>query len=132
MRKLFIASLITAAAFSVGLAQETRPTPSTEEILKQGHAPSQPGGIGRAVVIVTDNDGNPVRNAYVKLESVWGGDHVCDSWNWTNDKGVLALNPIHMGTLKMTVKAKGYQTQKVIVDATSLGDPVKVTLPRKT
>ena len=57
MRKLFIAALIIGATFSLGLAQETsepQPPMETEQMLKMGHAPGQPGGIGRAVVVVTD------------------------------------------------------------------------------
>jgi hypothetical protein len=36
-----------------------------------------------------------------------------------------------MGKLKLVVKAKGYQTQKLEVDASALSEPVRVTLARK-
>ncbi|HEX8493873.1 MAG TPA: hypothetical protein VF658_13595 [Pyrinomonadaceae bacterium] len=132
MRKLFIAALILSATFSIALAQqETTTQPSLEEITRRARAPKQVDGLGQAVVIVSDKDGNPIPNAYTKLESVWGGDHFCESWGSTNSLGAIALNPIHMGKLKLMVKAKGYQTQKIEVDANSLSEPVRVTLARK-
>lgn len=132
MRKLFIAALILIATFSVALAQqETTTQPSLEEITRRARAPKQVDGLGQAVVIVSDKDGNPIQNAYTKLESVWGGDHFCESWGSTNSLGAIALSPIHMGKLKLMVKAKGYETQKIEVDASSLSEPVRVTLARK-
>jgi hypothetical protein len=139
MFKLSIATLLLITAASLGLAQDPAPTTNTattntaptDEILKQAHAPSQPGGIGRAVLVVEDKGGNPIKGAYAKLESVWGGDNLCESWNWSNDKGVMALNPIHMGTLKLVVKAKGFATQKLEIEASSLSEPVHVTLTAK-
>jgi len=41
------------------------------------------------------------------------------------------LPPIHMGTLKFIVKAKGFHKQEVEVPASSLGDPVRITLRSK-
>ena len=131
MRKLFIAGLILAAAFSLAFAQQETNQQPLENITRLAQAPRQPDGLGRAVVIVSDKDGNPVRNAYAKLDSVWGGDNFCESWGSTNDQGAIALNPIHMGKLKLMVKAKGYMTQKIEVDASSLSEPVRVTLTRK-
>jgi hypothetical protein len=131
MRKLFIAALIVAAAFSYAFAQQETNQQSLENITRLARAPQQPDGLGRAVVVVSDKDGNPVRNAYAKLDSVWGGDNFCESWGSTNDQGAIALNPIHMGKLKLMVKAKGYATQKIEVDASSLSEPVRVTLTRK-
>lgn len=131
MRKLFIAALILMATFSFALAQQETTQQSLENITRLAKAPLQPDGLGRAVIVVTDKDGNPVRNAYAKLESVWGGDHYCESWGSTNDLGAIALNPIHMGKLKLMVKAKGYETQKLEVDASTLSAPVRVTLARK-
>ena len=141
MRKLSVAALIIAAAFSLGLAQQdsttqTSTTPvattqDTDPALKMGHAPAQPDGIGRAVVVVQDEAGNPIKGVYAHLESLWGGDEFCESWNWTNDKGIAPLNPLHMGKLKLKLKAKGYRTQEVKVDASSLGEPVRVTMYKK-
>ncbi|HEX7999658.1 MAG TPA: hypothetical protein VF528_14825 [Pyrinomonadaceae bacterium] len=131
MRKLFIAALIVAASFIVAPAQQDTQQLSLEEITRLARAPQQADGLGRAVILVSDKDGNPVRNAYAKLESIWGGDQFCESWGSTNNLGALALNPIHMGKLKLVVKAKGYQTQKIEVDASALSEPVRVTLVRK-
>jgi hypothetical protein len=131
MRKLFIAALIVAAAFSFAPAQQETTQQSLEEITRLARAPQQPDGLGRAVILVSDKDGNPIRNAYAKLESVWGGDQFCESWGSTNNLGAIALNPIHMGRLKLMVKAKGYESQKIEVDASTLSEPVRVTLARK-
>lgn len=131
MRKLLIAALIAAFAFSLAPAQQETTQASLESITRLAKAPMQPDGLGRAVILVSDKDGQPIRNAYIKLESVWGGDNFCESWGSTNDLGAIALNPIHMGKLKLMVKAKGYETQKIEVDASSLSEPVRVTLARK-
>jgi hypothetical protein len=132
MRKLFIAALIIAASFSLGLAQEPGNTSQNlENIVRLARAPQQPDGIGRAVVIVKDENGNPIPGAFAKLESVWGGDNFCESWSPVNENGAAALPPIHMGRLKLNIKAKGYQTLKMDVNASSLSEPVEVTLVKK-
>ncbi len=132
MRKLFFAALIIAAAFSVGLAQQgPNETKTTEELLKMGRAPGQPEGIGRAVIEVNDEQGNPVPAAYVTLSSIWGGDQFCESYGGVNRDGVIALLPIHMGKLKLKVKAKGYRTYETTVDPGALNQPVVVTLVKK-
>lgn len=131
MRKFFIAALIAAATFSLVPAQQETTPATLESITRLAKAPMQPDGLGRAVILVSDKDGNPVGNAYAKLESVWGGDHFCESWGSTNNMGAIALSPIRMGKLKLMVKAKGYETQKIEVDASSLSEPVRVTLARK-
>ncbi len=131
MRKFFTAALIVAATFSFALAQQETTQQALANITRLAHAPSMPDGIGRAVILVSDKDGNPINNAYAKMESVWGGDQFCESWGTTGSLGALALNPIHMGKLKLTIKAKGYETQKITVDASSLSEPVRVTLVRK-
>lgn len=131
MRKLFIAAIIITAAFSFAPAQQGSTQQSLENITRLARAPQSVDGIGRAVIIVSDKDGNPVQNAYAKMDSVWGGDHFCESWGSTNSEGAIALNPIHMGKLKLMVKAKGYEPQKIEVDASSLSEPVRVTLARK-
>lgn len=132
MRTSFITALILISALSLSVvAQEQTTSQSLETITSLARAPQQPNGLGRAVVIVSDKDGNPVKNAYAKLDSLWGSDNFCESWGSTNTQGAIALNPIHMGQLKLMVKAKGYQTQKITVDAASLSAPVRVTLARK-
>ena len=132
MRKLFLAALIVVAAFSMGLAQQgPSETKSTEEILKMGRAPGAAEGIGRAVIEVKDINGNPVPAANVNLSSIWGGDQFCESYGQVNRDGVIALLPIHMGKLKLKVKAKGYKTQEIVIDPSTLNQPVVVKLEKK-
>ncbi len=135
MRKLLSIALIIAATFAVGLAQEQQGVSpqgaSDSSIPNMGKAPTQPDGIGRADARIFDESGQPVRNAYVKVESTRTDGFFCETWNYTNDRGVAVLPPIHMGTLKMIIKAKGFQTQKLNVAANSLSEPVRVTLVRK-
>jgi len=100
-----------------------------------GHIPFSTGhpqrGAGRADVRVFDESGNPIRNAYVKLESTRSDGFFCESWNNTDEHGLAGLPPLHMGSLKLKVKAKGYRTQELEVLAADLGNPVRVTLKKK-
>jgi hypothetical protein len=129
MSKFLSALLIIAATFSVALSQE--PSKDPDNPPSQGIAPKVPNGIGRADVRVFDESGNPIRNASVKLESTRSDGFFCESWGPTNDRGLIVLPPLHMGTLKLKVKAKGYRTQEIEVAASELADPVKVTLKKK-
>jgi hypothetical protein len=129
MSKVLSAFLIIAATFSVALSQG--PSKDPNDPPSQGIAPKVPNGIGRADVRVFDESGNPIRNASVKLESTRSDGFFCESWGGTNDKGLIVLPPLHMGSLKLKVKAKGYRTQEIEVPASDLADPVKVTLKKK-
>lgn len=129
MSKVLSLLLIVVATFGIALAQE--PARNTDEPASQGVAPKEPNGIGRADVRVFDENGNAIRNAYVKLESSRTDGFFCESWGDTNERGMIALPPIHMGTLKLKVKAKGYQSQELDVPAADLGNPVHVTLKKK-
>lgn len=132
MRKLFIVSLIIAATFAISQAQGGNPSQNPDEPQNMGIAPKAPNGIGRADVRVYDESGNPIRNALVKLESNRSDGYFCETdWGLTNDRGVMVLPPLHMGELKFKVKAKGYRSQELDVPASSLGDPIRVTLVRK-
>jgi hypothetical protein len=137
MRKLLIAALIIIATFSSALAQdETTTAPDqpkipTEQILKMGRAPSAIDGVGRAIVVVKDADGNPVRKAYVHLYSTRSDGFLCESWAWTNEDGVVMLPPLHMGQLKFKIKADGFQKSTTEVNASSLSEPVRITLVAK-
>jgi hypothetical protein len=130
MRKLFLASLIIAAACVLGMAQGPT-SPDKNEPPNQGVAPKVENGIGRADVRVFDEAGNPIRNVSVKLESTRTDGFFCESWGDTDVHGMIALPPIHMGTLKLKVKAKGYRPQELDIPASELGDPVRVTLKKK-
>lgn len=129
MSKILSVLLIVIASFSIALSQE--PLKNSDNPPSQGLAPKEPNGIGRADVRVVDEQGNPIRNAYVKLESTRTDGFFCESWGETDDHGVIALLPIHMGSLKFKVKAKGYKSQELEVPASDLGQPVHVTLKKK-
>ena len=133
MRKLFITALIVAASFSVALgqSQQNGSTQNKNDIPNMGQAPKQPNGIGRLDLRVVDENGNPVEGAFAKLDSHRSDGFFCESWNSTDSKGVAVLPPIHMGTLTLVIKAKGYQTIKIEVPADSLNEPVHVTLHKK-
>lgn len=131
MRKLFISALIIASAFTLGIAQESTPLQTRDEISKLAKAPIETEGVGRAVVFVSDVNGEPIKGAHATLESLWGRDNFCESFGWTNNNGAIALLPIHMGTLKLIVKAKGYKTASVEVATRSLSEPINVTLTPK-
>ena len=129
MSKVLSSLLIIIAALSIVLAQE--PSRNNDDPPSQGIAPKVPNGIGRADVRVFDEQGNPIRNAYVKLESTRTDGFFCESWGETDERGVIALLPIHMGSLKLKIKAKGFRAQELDVPAANLGEPVRVTLKKK-
>jgi hypothetical protein len=129
MSKVLSVLFIIVASFSIALSQE--PSRNNDTSPSLGVAPKAPNGVGRADVRVLDEKGNPIRNAYVKLESTRTDGFFCESWGDTDANGVIALPPIHMGSLKLKVKAKGYRQQELDVPADSLGDPVRVTLKKK-
>ena len=125
MRRLLIATLLVVSAFGAAAAQNN-------EVPNMGRAPKQADGIGRLDLRVVDQDGNPVQGVRADLESKRSGGFLCESWNWTDARGVAVLPPLHMGKLTLKLSAKGFQTQKVVVDAASLDQPVRVTLFKKS
>jgi hypothetical protein len=129
MSKVLSVSFIILALFSLSFAQE--PARNNDTSPSKGLAPKMPNGIGRADVRVFDEKGNPIRNAYVKLESTRTDGFFCESWGDTDANGIIALLPIHMGSLKFKVKAKGFRPQELDVPADQLGSPVMVTLKKK-
>ncbi|HEX8633203.1 MAG TPA: carboxypeptidase-like regulatory domain-containing protein [Pyrinomonadaceae bacterium] len=132
MRKLFLATIVIIATFSVAAAQDAASSsPAQSDIPNMGKAPTQPNGIGRLDARVVDQAGNPVRGASLKLESERTDGYFCESWNSSDERGVSVLPPLHMGNLKLIVKAKGYETQKINVPTESLNEPFRVTLVKK-
>lgn len=129
MSKFLIALFLVAATFSVGLAQDQSQNPNDPP--NMGAAPKEANGVGRLDLRVVDESGNPVRNARAKLESTRTDGYFCESWNDTDERGVAILPPIHMGTLKLKVKAKGYKTMEIEVPASSLNQPVRITMVKK-
>jgi len=126
MRRLLIASLLVVSAFGAAAAQ------NNNEIPNMGRAPKQADGVGRLDLRVVDQDGNPVQGVRADLESKRMGGFLCESWNWTDARGVAVLPPLHMGKLTLKLSAKGFETQKIVVDAASLDQPIRVTLVRKS
>ncbi len=126
MRKLFIATILVVSAFGAASAQS-----NNSEIPNMGRAPKQADGVGRLDLRVVDEDGNPVKGVRADLQSERSGGFLCESWNWTDARGVSVLPPLHMGKLTLKLTAKGYETQKLTVDAGSLDQPLRVVLHRK-
>ena len=129
MSKVFSILLIIIATTAIAFGQE--PKRNSDDPPSTGIAPKVENGIGRADVRVRDENGNPIKDAYVKLESTRTDGYFCESWNNTDEHGLAGLPPIHMGSLKLKVKAKGYQTAELEVPADQLGDPIRVTLKKK-
>ena len=125
MRKLLIATVLVVSAFGAASAQNN-------EIPNMGRAPKQADGVGRLDLRVFDADGNPVQGVRADLQSKRTGGFLCESWNWTDARGVAVLPPLHMGKLTLKLSAKGYETQKIEVDAASLDQPVRVVLQKKS
>jgi hypothetical protein len=130
MRKLIIATLLLAAACGSALAQGGV-AQNGNDIPNMGHAPNQPDGIGRLDLRVVDENGNPVKGVRADLASHRMGGFLCESWNWTDARGVAVLPPIHMGQLTLKLSAKGYETQKVTINAADLGQPIRIVLHSK-
>jgi len=127
MRRLIIASLLVISAFGAAAAQT-----KDNEAPNMGRAPKQADGVGRLDLRVVDEDGNPVQGVRADLKSNRSGGFLCESWNWTDARGVAVLPPLHMGKLTLKLSAKGFQTQTIQVDAASLDQPVRVTLVKKS
>ena|SRR5436190_7417043 len=128
MFKILSGLLIILGTFTVAFSQDPS---KNDEPASQGVAPKVINGIGRADVRIRDENGNPIKDAYVKLESHRTDGFFCESWNNTDARGIASLLPIHMGNLKFKVKAKGYESQEFEVPFDQLGDPVRVTLKKK-
>ena len=132
MRKLFLASLLIVATFgTAALAQDQSGPSSNSEIPNMGRAPKQPDGVGRLDLRIVDEQGNPIEGVRADLKSTRLNGFLCEAWNWTNAQGVAVLPPLHMGRLQLTLKAKGYETLKLNVDAGALDQPLRVTMVRK-
>jgi hypothetical protein len=126
MRKLTLALVVCLSLFaaSAAFAQDNSAIPN------RGHAPVQSDGLGRLDLRVFDSQGQPVRGAQAKLTSHRSGGFLCETWNSTDANGVAVLPPLHVGSLKLVVKAAGYQTQTIDLSPSALAQPVRVTLVR--
>ncbi|HKG15427.1 MAG TPA: carboxypeptidase-like regulatory domain-containing protein [Pyrinomonadaceae bacterium] len=131
MRKLIFATLLIAATSGAAFAQNGGQSPDNNDIPNMGRAPKQADGVGRLDLRVVDEDGNPVKGVRADLQSNRSGGFLCESWNWTDARGVSVLPPLHMGKLSLKLSAKGYETQKLEVNAADLDQPVRIVLHRK-
>lgn len=132
MRRLIFATFLIAATFATATAQDnSAPAGNNNEIPNMGRAPKQTDGVGRLDLRVVDEDGNPVKGVRADLQSNRSDGFLCESWNWTDARGVSVLPPLHMGKLKLKLSAKGYETQKIEVNASSLDQPVRVVMHKK-
>ena len=131
MRKLFLVAFIICTMLTAASAQDNSSSSSTADIPSQGRAPKEPNGIGRLDLRVVDEQGNPVKGVRADLESRRTDGFLCESWNWTDERGVAVLPPLHMGRLTLKLKAPGYETQRVVVNASSLNEPLRITMVRK-
>src|SRR5215510_5807129 len=129
MSKVLSVLLIVIASAAIAFAQEQNPNPN--EPPSTGVAPKAENGIGRADVRVRDENGNPIKDAFVKLESTRTDGFFCECWNNTNEKGLAGLPSLHMGSLKLKIKAKGYQTVELEIPADKLGEPIRVAMKKK-
>ncbi|MDQ1610810.1 MAG: Carboxypeptidase regulatory-like domain [Pyrinomonadaceae bacterium] len=125
-RKTFL-----AAALALSLFGATAVVAQTGAgVQNRGHAPTRPDGLGRLDLRVADADGRPVKGAQAKLTSERPGGFFCETWNSSDANGVAVLPPLHVGKLKLVVKAAGYRTQTIEVAPSALSQPVRVTLAR--
>ncbi|HZG54447.1 MAG TPA: carboxypeptidase-like regulatory domain-containing protein [Pyrinomonadaceae bacterium] len=125
-RKIFLALAVSLSLFgsATGLAQ------TGAAIQNRGHAPTRPDGLGRLDLRVADAQGRPIRGAQAKLSSQRSGGFFCETWNSSDANGVAVLPPLHVGKLKLVVKAAGYRTQTFDIAPSALSQPVRVTLAR--
>ena len=129
---MIFATLFIAATFATATAQDKAARANgNNEIPNMGRAPKQADGVGRLDLRVVDENGNPVEGVRADLQSHRGGGFLCESWNWTDARGVSVLPPLHMGKLSLKLSAKGYATQKLEVNASDLDQPVRVVLHKK-
>ncbi len=131
MRKLIASALLVASCFVPAAAQDQNSAPAPDEVPNMGRAPKEADGIGRLDLRVVDQSGNPVEGVRADLFSKRINGFKCESWNWTDARGVAVLPPLHMGQLQLKLKAKGFETLKMDVNAADLGQPLRVTMVRK-
>ena len=136
MRKLIFATLIIAATFGTALAQaQTQPQDAASQNTaagapNTGRAPETPNGIGRLDLRVVDEGGEPIKGVNAKLESTRTDGYFCEAVSLTDERGVAQMT-LHMGRLMLKLKASGFQKQEVKILASSLAEPVRVTMIRK-
>ena len=122
--------LILAAAVCLSFVAAPAPAQNNPEIPNRGVAPKTADGLGRLDLRVFDSAGRPVRGAQARLTSERRGGFVCETWNTTDARGVAVLPPLHVGSLKLSIKAPGFRAQTLSLAPSDLARPVRVTLAR--
>jgi hypothetical protein len=132
MRKLCTLVFMIVTVTALAAAQEDNSQKTAEELAHYATVPAARDALGRAVVEVVDQNGNPVYNAYVTLESLWSnGTMRCEAFGGTNHKGAIALDPIHFGDATLTITADGFTKYKAPVAPSELAKPIRVELKKK-
>ena len=132
MRKTLLTLCAALLLCGAAAAQDMNQTATNAgDAPNMGRAPKEMNGIGRLDLRVLDEAGNPVPNAYATLESRRTDGYFCEAYGATDSRGVFAMPPLHMGELKLIIKAKGFEKATVAVDRNALGEPVIVRLVRK-
>lgn len=125
MKKLILAVAVCLSFVTLPAAAQ-----NNSEIPNRGVAPKTADGLGRLDLRVSDAEGRPVRGAQAKLVSERRGGFVCETWNTTDARGVAVLPPLHVGTLRLSIKAPGFRAQTLTLSPADLGRPVRVALAR--
>lgn len=141
MRKLILVLCTLALIVGTSAAQQNSAgmNGSSDNVPNMGRAPKQMNGIGRLDLRVSDAAGNPVPGAYIELESRRTDGFFCEAFSQTDSRGIAidqygkqGVPPLHMGNLKLKIKAKGFRTLKMDLAHSALSEPVRVTLVRKS
>ncbi|HEY9282085.1 MAG TPA: carboxypeptidase-like regulatory domain-containing protein [Pyrinomonadaceae bacterium] len=122
--------LILAVAVCLSFVAAPAAAQNSSEIPNRGVAPKTADGLGRLDLRVSDSAGRPVRGAQAKLVSERRGGFVCETWNTTDARGVAVLPPLHVGSLRLSIRAPGFRAQTLTLSASDLARPVRVTLAR--
>ena len=125
MKKLILAVAVCLSFVAVPVTAQ-----NNSEIPNRGVAPKAADGLGRLDLRVFDAQGRPVRGAQAKLTSERRGGFVCETWNTTDARGVAVLPPLHVGSLRLSIKAPGFRAQTLTLTPSDLARPVRVTLAR--
>ncbi len=95
-----------------------------------GRAPARFDGIGRLHAQVLDEAGNPMKGVNLDLKSKRPDGFRCNCVNSTDPFGYSVLPPLHIGEVKLVLKAPGLPTQELPLKPEDLKEIVRVQLTR--
>ncbi|MCP9495300.1 MAG: CHAT domain-containing protein [Pyrinomonadaceae bacterium MAG19_C2-C3] len=95
-----------------------------------GRAPARLDGIGRLHTQVLDEAGNPMKGVNLDLKSKRPDGFRCNCVNSTDLFGYSVLPPLHIGEIKLVLKAPGMPTQELPLKLEDLKEIVRVQLTR--